>query len=55
MTFRNVGKAKHLDKLKHQVKCYLCEKIVPLDTAHRHQGGYIGDKCCWDERLKSTE
>ena len=22
---------------------------------HLHQTGFVGDKCCWDERLRTTE
>jgi peroxiredoxin family protein len=36
------------------VMCKLCQKQVPARTAHRHDGGYVGDEC-WDERLRSTE
>lgn len=24
-------------------------------TAHAHDGGYVGDECCWGGRLKSSE
>ena len=34
--------------------CKFCGKMAPLETAHRHDGGYVGE-CCWDERLKATE
>lgn len=37
------------------VKCRFCGKYVRADTAHRHDGGYVGDECCWDERLSITE
>jgi hypothetical protein len=39
----------------HLVACGLCGKRSDAATAHRHQDGYIGDDCCWDERLRSTE
>jgi len=42
-------------KMGHTVICKLCKKTVPAATAHLHQGEYIGDECCWDERLRSTE
>ena len=35
--------------------CRLCDKKVFLQTAHWHQGSYIGDECCWDKRLRSAE
>lgn len=37
------------------VTCKLCGEEVPGKTAHRHSGGWIGDECCWDERLRRTE
>jgi hypothetical protein len=38
-----------------RVRCTFCGKMVPKRTAHRHQGKWVGDDCCWDERLRSTE
>lgn len=37
------------------VTCSLCGEETPATTAHRHQDGWVGDECCWDERLRSTE
>ena len=37
------------------VVCQCCEKDTPSATAHRYQGGYVGENCCWDERLRSSE
>lgn len=37
------------------VECSSCHKPVPRRTAHLHQEKYIGDECCWDERLRTTE
>jgi hypothetical protein len=37
------------------VTCKLCGKQTSGLTAHRHDGGYVGDDCCWDERLRTTE
>lgn len=37
------------------VVCKFCHEQVPADTAHPHQGAWVGDECCWDERLKATE
>jgi len=37
------------------VTCKFCRKRVPAATAHLHWGEWVGDECCWDERLKSTE
>lgn len=37
------------------VVCKFCNKDVPADTAHLHQDGWVGDECCWDERLRITE
>lgn len=38
-----------------RVRCKFCGRLVPGRTAHLHQGGWVGDECCWDERLRSTE
>jgi len=38
-----------------EVPCALCGEMVPAKTAHLHEGEYIGDECCWDERLRTTE
>lgn len=37
------------------VTCCVCKHECFVNTAHLHQGEYIGDECCWDERLKSSE
>lgn len=37
------------------VPCALCNRLVSGRCAHRHQGLWIGDECCWDERLRSSE
>jgi hypothetical protein len=37
------------------VTCVLCGNDAAAEAAHLHQGQWIGDDCCWDERLKSTE
>lgn len=41
--------------LEDTVTCKFCHEQVPARTAHRHDGGYVGDECCWDERLRATE
>lgn len=38
-----------------KVACKFCSHMVPTRTAHLHQGGYVGDGCCWDERLRMSE
>jgi len=46
----------HLDRLRQAgVGCKICGEWCNAETAHLHQDGYIGDECCWDERLKSSE
>lgn len=35
--------------------CSMCGKPCNPGTAHMHQGDFIGDECCWDERLRCTE
>jgi len=37
------------------VACHLCWHEVPVKTAHLHNGKWIGDACCWDERLRASE
>jgi hypothetical protein len=37
------------------VTCQLCGKPTNALTAHPHGDGYIGDECCWDERLRGSE
>lgn len=37
------------------ITCALCGNSAVSKTAHLHQEQYIGDECCWDERLKSSE
>jgi hypothetical protein len=35
--------------------CRFCQRQVPAKTAHLYQGGWVGDQCCWDERLRSSQ
>lgn len=35
--------------------CSCCHKPISTKTAHLHQGEWIGDECCWDERLRASE
>lgn len=37
------------------VTCCCCTQEAPKATAHRHQGQWIGDECCWIEQLRSSE
>lgn len=37
------------------VICSLCKNFCEVGTAHLHQDEYIGNDCCWDERLKASE
>jgi len=37
------------------VSCSICHSLVLASTAHLHQNEWIGDDCCWDERLRSSE
>lgn len=37
------------------VTCSLCHAKTPETTAHRHQGQWICDDNCWDDRLKASE
>lgn len=35
--------------------CCCCLEPCSAYTAHRHQGAWIGDECCWTEHLPSSE
>lgn len=35
--------------------CKFCHSDILRATAHRHGSGWVGDSCCWDERLRATE
>jgi hypothetical protein len=35
--------------------CSICKEQCLSRFAHLHQGEWIGDGCCWDERLHSSE
>ena len=37
------------------VLCKFCGGEVPEKTAHRHGKGWVGDGCCWDERLRAGD
>jgi hypothetical protein len=37
------------------VMCKFCYKEALAETAHLHDGQWVGDECCWDERLRSSE
>lgn len=38
-----------------RVICKICHQPCNAQAAHLHQGEYIGDECCWDERLRASE
>lgn len=54
-SWKNHGALVEAPKPPRRVRCALCGELVNKLTAHRHQGKWIGDECCWDERLRSTE
>jgi len=37
------------------VVCSVCKQPCNKAAAHLHQGEWIGDECCWDERLRASE
>jgi hypothetical protein len=37
------------------VRCKFCGNRARAEEAHLHDEGWVGDECCWDERLRSTE
>lgn len=43
------------EKTSRRVRCKFCKNLVPKATAHRHAGSWVGDECCWDERLRNSE
>lgn len=38
-----------------KVVCSLCGNMCGAKTAHLHSEEWIGDECCWDERLRASE
>ena len=38
-----------------RVTCAICHRACSARTAHLHSGQWIGDECCWAERLRSRE
>ena len=51
-------KMKYLKKFKAKyarVTCCACLNPCLARKAHRHQGNWIGDECCWDEKLRTSE
>jgi|694.fasta_scaffold139348_2 hypothetical protein len=43
------------DKRLPECVCSICHMACNPVKAHLHQGEYIGDECCWDDRLKASE
>lgn len=39
----------------YQVKCALCHLPCSRESAHLHQGQWICEERCWDERLRASE
>ena len=37
------------------VTCSLCGNECSAAKAHLHQDKWVGDECCWDERLRASE
>ena len=38
-----------------RITCAICHRACCAETAHLHSGQWIGDECCWDERLRASE
>lgn len=36
------------------VECKFCDARVPMATARRHDGSWVGADCCWDDHLYAT-
>lgn len=45
----------HVDDAEHFVTCKFCGHLAPMKTAHLHEGQWVGEACCWDERLRATQ
>jgi hypothetical protein len=43
------------DDAEETVLCRFCQRHCRARTAHDYHGGWVGDECCWDERLRSSE
>ncbi len=39
----------------YEIKCSLCHLPCLAETAHLHQGKWICEERCWDNRLKASE
>jgi hypothetical protein len=37
------------------IECAWCHQLCAAETAHLHQGRYVCDEQCWDDRLKASE
>lgn len=37
------------------VTCVLCGQQAQASRARPHRDAWVGDECCWDERLRATE
>jgi hypothetical protein len=35
--------------------CTFCHGEILRATAHLHGNAWVGDSCCWDERLRATQ
>jgi hypothetical protein len=50
-----ISKIRAFNNKAESIKCSICGNLCNTKAAHLHQGEYIGDECCWDERLRSSE
>jgi formylmethanofuran dehydrogenase subunit E len=39
----------------YQVQCSICHELCLGESAHLHQGKWICQERCWDDRLKASE
>jgi len=46
---------KAFKRLYGKVICSICHEKCRVRIAHRHQGQWIGDECCWTEQLRASE
>jgi hypothetical protein len=57
ITIDNVIIPKILERINSEdaITCKFCGGECDIKTAHIHQGRWVGDDCCWDESLRTTE
>ena len=47
-----IEKPKEEEEEEEKVRCQFCKEMTSASTAHLHEGGWVCDEKCWDERLR---